>query len=283
MAGLTDTKQGLKNVKLDSKWIDYMDPAGQALIKTLDAKYLPQAFFDSRIANHEQFNVLQQYLKKIGDNYVIHLAPLEFLEFPDPIADLRSNFKIPDPGGRHAQILEFCSYTSADCATMNADLEKLIKDYKGKLALVYKHFDRGGPDSLLAQGVECAGDQKKFFELHDAIYKSQDQMIGDFTKVSSLEELNTATIAFLDKTAKSLKLNLKDFDACLNSNKYANVVQKDTDLAYQYGIAQVPSLFAYLQASGPGPGFDTAEVHDGALTYDELKKIVDDELAKSLP
>jgi len=51
------------------------------------------------------------------------------------------------------------------------------------------------------------------------------------------------TVDGLKKLAKSLKLNAKDFNACLDSGKYADRVKRDLDAGTALGVDGTPSFF----------------------------------------
>src|SRR3989344_3685859 len=51
------------------------------------------------------------------------------------------------------------------------------------------------------------------------------------------------TVGGLKKLAKSLKLNAKDFNACLDSGKYADRVKRDLDAGTALGVDGTPSFF----------------------------------------
>lgn len=103
----------------------------------------------------------------------------------------------------------------------------IMKNYveTGKVKLVYKQFPLSihpqAPDAALAS--ECALEQNKFWEMHDLLFKNQDQWSG-----------NAAHNDVFKKFAADLGLNTQQFNECVDTQKHVGNVNKD----YQEGLAK---------------------------------------------
>jgi protein-disulfide isomerase len=74
-----------------------------------------------------------------------------------------------------------------------------------------------------AEAAECAGEQGVYWEMHDALFESQEQWSGQGDAESTFVKL-----------AGDLGLNEAQFEACLAEGQYADKVAAD----YQEGVAE---------------------------------------------
>jgi protein-disulfide isomerase len=96
----------------------------------------------------------------------------------------------------------------------------------------YAHFAFLGPESnWAAEASECADEQGAFWPFHDKLFASQG---GENRGVFSKENLK--------KFAVDLKLNTNVFNACLESGKYAAVVNADTTSLQSFGVESTPTF-----------------------------------------
>src|SRR3989441_107155 len=98
-----------------------------------------------------------------------------------------------------------------------------------KVRLVYRDYPLSFHQNanIAAQASECAKDQGKFWEMHDAMFANQSKL----TQPDLLE------------TAGSLKMDKDKFKTCLDAGKYKNEVQKDFDDGQKYGVTGTPTFF----------------------------------------
>lgn len=79
---------------------------------------------------------------------------------------------------------------------------------------------------MAAEASECAADQDKFWEYHDAVFANQ----GDL----SAEKLKGL--------ASELGLDSNSFDDCLDSGKTKSIVEEQRLFAQQIGVQSTPSF-----------------------------------------
>ena len=77
-----------------------------------------------------------------------------------------------------------------------------------------------------AQGAHCAGEQNKFWEMRHALFEHPKEL----------------GVKDLSKHAKSLKLDVKAFDACMSSNRYLDAIDKDAKDAAAVRLTGTPSF-----------------------------------------
>jgi protein-disulfide isomerase len=116
-------------------------------------------------------------------------------------------------GDKNAPItlIEFSDFECPYCSRLFPTMEALLDKYEGKIRLVYKHFPLTSihPEAVpAAEASECANDQGKFWEYHDALYENQSELAD----------------GYYSELAKTLGLNTTQFDECFNSRKYQDKV-----------------------------------------------------------
>jgi protein-disulfide isomerase len=102
-----------------------------------------------------------------------------------------------------------------------------------------------------AEAAHCAGEQGKYWEMHDRIFANQASM-----GVPTLKQYGAA-----------LGLNTGTFDQCLDSNKYAGIVAEDIKLGETLGVQSTPTIYINGRAVL------------GAQPFDVFQSVIDEELA----
>ncbi len=114
-------------------------------------------------------------------------------------------------------------------------LRQLAPQYvdTGKVRVVYRHFAFIGPESeWAAQASECASEQEKFWAYANYLFTHQiGENNGAFAK-------NT-----LKQFAVPVGLDIQKFTACVDSNKYIDVVKQQTNEGRNRGVRATPSFF----------------------------------------
>lgn len=154
-------------------------------------------------------------------------------------------------GAKNAKVtlVEFSDFECPYYGNLSPTLEQILKDYSGKVRLVYKHFPLSFHANALpaALASECASEQGKFWEMHDKIYANQDKL----------------SAATLSTWAKEIGLNMSKYDSCVSSNKYSERIQSDMQLGSQSGVDGTPATFV------------NGELVSGALPYASFKQLID--------
>ena len=109
----------------------------------------------------------------------------------------------------------------------------------------------------------CADKQGKFWEMHDAIFASQDQWDGEAT--------DNPNKVLKQVAARIPGINTDSFNVCLDTKQTQPKVQAHYQLSMARKIAATPTFFIGTQK------------FEGFLPYDEFKRHVEEELAKTAP
>jgi protein-disulfide isomerase len=132
-----------------------------------------------------------------------------------------------------ATIVEFgdfaCPYSKESYQVVN----RMAARYKDKVKIVWRDYLRNQDSIDLAMAARCAGDQGKFWEMHDLLFANQDSLTtADANRISRLLSL-----------AQSLQLNMTPFNTCLTSQKYLDQIKKDYDDGNTLQIIGTPTWF----------------------------------------
>ncbi|MBI2205442.1 MAG: DsbA family protein [Candidatus Rokubacteria bacterium] len=137
---------------------------------------------------------------------------------------------------------EFSDYQCPFCKRFSdTTLALLKKDYidTGKLRYVFRDFplDQIHPHARqAAEASRCAGDQGRYWEMHDVIFRNQ----------------RALQAAKLKEYAERLGLDTAAFGHCLDSGKHRAAVQRDYEEGLKIGVQGTPAFVV-----GP-PGTDDA-------------------------
>jgi protein-disulfide isomerase len=192
---------------------------------------------------------------------------------PRPAADVLPKDPIniskePLRGHRNAKValIEYSDYQCPFCSRFVKDTyPQLDTEYikTGKLQYVFRDLplDFHKQAFKAAEATHCAGEQGKFWEMHDHLFANQ--------KALTPEDLG--------KHAGTLGLNTSSFQACLESGRYAADIRKDIAEANSSGATGTPTfLLGTVNRDG------TVKVTKklvGAKPYAEFKAAIDSLLA----
>jgi protein-disulfide isomerase len=155
-------------------------------------------------------------------------------------------------------IVEYSDFKCPYCRQVALEtIPQIEEEYiaTGKVKLVFQHFVVHGQEAELAAGAaECASQQNAFWQYHDTLF------------------LNNNSVTFnsenLKRFAQGLGLDAEAFNACLDSKAYMDKLVADAADARRRGVSSTPTFFV---------GQTKVE---GAKSYAEFKKAIDDELAR---
>lgn len=134
-------------------------------------------------------------------------------------------------------VVEYSDFQCPACAFHDqTTVAKLVNDYvvTGYVRLVYHDFPLNiHPNAPKAsEAALCAGDQEKFWDMHDVLYQQQDTWSKDPNPSAS----------YFPSFADQLELNRDTFVSCLNSGTYTQFVANAYQASVQAGINQTPTF-----------------------------------------
>jgi len=147
-------------------------------------------------------------------------------------------------------IIEFSDYQCPYCRKFWTEAYSQIKEEyidTGKVKLIFRDFPLSFHPMAepSAQAAECAGDQGKYYEMHDKIFLEQNKL-GTGTVQYSIGDLK--------QWAVEIGLDASEFNACLDSEKHKSEVQNDLgDAALSGGQGTPYFLVGDVPLSGAQP------------------------------
>lgn len=133
-------------------------------------------------------------------------------------------------------LIEFGDYQCPACGMFYENIEKnLVEDYINtrKVRFVWRDIAFLGDESnWAAEAARCAFDQGKYWEYHRILFENQSgENRGAFSK-DNLEEF-----------AAELELNGDEFNQCLDSGKYTQLIKDETEKSFALGVRSTPTYF----------------------------------------
>lgn len=154
-----------------------------------------------------------------------------FLTEPEPPVYTIDTSDQPSLGSSSAPvtIIEFTDYQCPSCAATQPVIEKLVKEYDGKLRLVVRDFplEQHADAFKAAEAAEAAREQGKYWEYVALLMRNQSKL----------------SVAALKEYASQLALDRQKFDAALDSGKFSAQVQRDIRDGLKLGIHATPTIF----------------------------------------
>ena len=149
-------------------------------------------------------------------------------------------------------IVEYADYECPYCQQSQPILDKIEKDFKGKIAFAYKDtpLPMHAHAQKAAEAALCAMDQGKYWEVHDMLY--------------STRQLD---VAKLKEDARTLKLDVAAFDKCLDSGAKASIISANISEGQGYQLQGTPSFFV------------NGRFFSGGMSYDQFKAVIEEEIA----
>ena len=158
------------------------------------------------------------------------------LETPEPRNHPMADFNAMGDPSAPVVVEEYSDFQCSHCADFSIDNAPIIiENYveTGQVYFIYNSFGNfmGEDSSRAAEGAYCAGDQGKFWEMHDYIFVNQTGIQGQFS------------VKNLTAMADAIGLDVNEFEACLDSGKFTGEVVQDGQDGEALGVTGTPAFF----------------------------------------
>lgn len=155
-------------------------------------------------------------------------------------------------------IIESSDFQCPFCSRVTPTLDRIRKEYGDRVRVAFKHNPLPfHPRAMAAaEAAEAAGEQGRFWEMHDALFANQRQL-GD---------------ADLRRYATKIGLDLAQFEAAISGQRHRAKIVADQALVTKMGARGTPGFFI------------NGRLMSGARPFDQFKEVIDEELkvAKAL-
>jgi protein-disulfide isomerase len=157
--------------------------------------------------------------------------------------------------GAPITIVEFSDFQCPYCSRAEETVKKVMDAYKGKIQLYYRDYPLPfhGQAQKASEAALCAGDQNKYWEMHEKLFASQSAL----------------AIPQLKEHAKGIGLDTGKFDKCLDDGTKSKEVEVSKKAGEELGVSGTPHFFI------------NGRPLSGAQPFEEFKKVIDLELRGS--
>jgi protein-disulfide isomerase len=179
-----------------------------------------------------------------------HAPERKLLEDPVPIPT--TGAPVIGPKDAPITLVEFSDFQCPYCALATPQLRAVLKEYPSQVKLIFKEFplDIHSQAALAAAAAVAAQNQGKFWPMHDALFASRN-------------DLSRPAILAL---ASAIGLNMKRFEADLDSFATHQAVNRDMDDGMKIGVMSTPTLFI------------NGQHYNGPIRLEALKPLLEAEL-----
>ncbi len=166
------------------------------------------------------------------------------------------------PKDAKVTIVEFSDFQCPYCARAHQTIsEQVMKEYDGKVKLVYKNFPLGFHKWAEPAGIagECAyqQDPDAFWKLYDFMFKNQQQITPENVKAKSEEAL------------KGTKVDMAKWNDCYDNKKTLDKIKADMAEGQSVGVTGTPAFII------------NGRKISGAQPFQNFKAVIDDELQRA--
>jgi len=176
------------------------------------------------------------------------------------LAPISSKDHVRGDENAEVTIVEFSDTECPFCKRFHSTMQQIVDEYDGRVRWVYKHFPLDSLHSKArkeAEATECAADQGG----NDAFWKYLDRLM-DITPSN-----NGLSLDELPAIAEYIGLDKSEFEDCLDSGKFASMVQAQVDEALAAGARGTP--FSVIVAG------EQIVPASGAMPFEQIKPMID--------
>ncbi|MBX3271584.1 MAG: thioredoxin domain-containing protein [Sandaracinaceae bacterium] len=137
----------------------------------------------------------------------------------------------PSRGSPMAQvtIVEFSDFECPYCGRAHPMLQQVLREFEGRVRLVFLHFPLSNHPHAMpaARAAVAAGNQGRFWEMHDLLFEHQQQLEPEH----------------LDRYAEELGLDMARFRADLESSRTQGRIEANKEMGRAAGVEGTPAIF----------------------------------------
>lgn len=127
-------------------------------------------------------------------------------------------------------IVEFADFACPYCRESYPALRELSLQYPNDIKIIFRDWPGHLYSTQLALAAYCAGEQNKFWEIHDRLYQNQSETLG-------ADKNDLARIAI------SAGIYNEQFQSCFDSQKYLPVIEQNLADSKTLGVRGTPTWF----------------------------------------
>jgi protein-disulfide isomerase len=182
-------------------------------------------------------------------------------------ADVRMRGSMTAP----VTLIEYSDFTCGYCLKFFRETwPRLQAKYvdPGKVRFLYRDYPRGDQGAPVEAAVasRCAGEQGRFWPMHDRLFGERGQLNG----------------AVYERLAGSLDLNRSAFARCLQEGKYLRAILHDREEAGSWGLRGTPGFILMRTDAAPTETAPAIAI-PGAFPFEVFEEEIEKLLASAPP
>jgi protein-disulfide isomerase len=203
------------------------------------------------IKNQRSAELREQFIRtlKAERGYRMLIEPARFelaIGADDPVRG---------PENAPVTIVEYADFQCPYCRNVHVTIEQLLLEYADQVRYVYRDYPLPNHMRALpaAQAARCAAEQGKFWEYFEHLM----MMNGDLGDEDLL------------RRAEAVGLDAGEFSGCVESGRHKELVDQHFKSGQAAGVTGTPTFFINGRRVA------------GAKSYEQLKTVIEEELARS--
>lgn len=165
-------------------------------------------------------------------------------------------------GNKSVTLIEYGDFECPACKSYYPFVKTIKEEYGDDIKFQFRHYPlvQIHPNAFLAsRAAEAAGNQGKFFEMHDVLYENQDTW-----KASP-----NVTVVF-ESYAQQLGLDVGKFKTDMMSEQTSAIINADMKAGQAIGANSTPTFV-----------LNGKKIDKNPRDVEEFKKLIDEEIAKN--
>lgn len=157
-------------------------------------------------------------------------------------------------------LVEYADFQCPACAAYHPMVKQILTEFNGKIYFVYRYFPLTAIHQnamISAQAGFAAGQQSKFWEMHDMLFQTQ----------NSWANSPKARETFIDY-AKKLDLDMDKFTIDIDSGEAKNFISDTSNKGTAIGVNSTPTFF-----------LNGSKIQN-PRTYNDFKSLIENEINK---
>jgi predicted DsbA family dithiol-disulfide isomerase len=152
-------------------------------------------------------------------------------------------------------VIEFSDFQCPYCQRVRPTMSRIRELYSDRVRFAFRHYplDFHPQAQKAGEAAACAGEQGKFWEMHDRLWDNPSKLGVEDLKVH----------------AQTLGLAGPEFASCLDSGRFADAVEADLRAGQEFGVSGTPAFFV------------NGRPLVGALPFETFQQVIEDELART--
>ncbi len=215
--------------------------------------------------SYRQVHIEQQYQHAVRKGWAkVYLTPPNDFHLVAGLGTAMLWAEETASSNRRVFVLEYSDFQCPFCKRVQSTLKNLRKAYGDDVQFGYRHFPLPfhKEAKVLAQAVECARDQNKFWELQELFYDNSNT-------VSESEIMKMVRLAGVK--------DIPAFELCWRKGKYDQRIQNDIREGAALGIQGTPTFI--LGAYDPESKTVSGKMFSGAVSEEKFIRVIEKFLA----